>query len=50
MLLDTAGKGYAQSIPGLKSDHPDARLGHKANIGKIAPEQIEYLMSRVCMS
>lgn len=46
MLLDYTGKGYIQSIPGLKSHHPDARLSHEASIGKIAPEQVEYLMSR----
>jgi len=46
MLLDTAGKGYVQSIPGVESHHPDARLSHEASIGKIAPEQVEYLMSR----
>ncbi|HPF88035.1 MAG TPA: SufD family Fe-S cluster assembly protein [Candidatus Limiplasma sp.] len=46
MLLDTKGDGYIQSIPGLRSHHPDARLSHEASIGKIAPEQLEYLMSR----
>ena len=46
LLLDTAGKGYVQSIPGVESHHPDARLSHEASIGKIAPEQVEYLMSR----
>lgn len=46
MLLDTKGEGYIQSIPGLQSHHPDARLSHEASIGKIAPEELEYLMSR----
>ena len=46
MLLETKGDGYIQSIPGLQSHHPDARLSHEASIGKIAPEQLEYLMSR----
>jgi Fe-S cluster assembly scaffold protein SufB len=46
MLLETKGEGYIQSIPGLQSHHPDARLSHEASIGKIAPEQLEYLMSR----
>jgi len=46
MLLETKGDGYIQSIPGLRSHHPDARLSHEASIGKIAPEQLEYLMSR----
>ena len=46
MLLDAKGEGYIQSVPGLRSYHPDARLSHEASIGKIAPEQLEYLMSR----
>lgn len=46
MLLDTSGEGYIESIPGLRSHHPDARMSHEASIGKIAPEQVEYLMSR----
>jgi uncharacterized protein len=46
MLLETKGDGYIQSIPGLRSHHPDARLSHEASIGKIAPEQLEYLMAR----
>ena len=46
MLLETMGEGYIQSIPGLRSHHPDARLSHEASIGKIVPEQLEYLMSR----
>lgn len=46
MLLDNTGKGYIESIPGLKSLHSDARMSHEASVGKIAPEQVEYLMSR----
>ena len=46
MLLDNTAKGSIESIPGLKSHHPDARMSHEASIGKIAPEQVEYLMSR----
>ncbi len=46
MLLDNEGNGYIESIPGIKSHHPDARMSHEASIGKIAPEQVEYLMSR----
>ena len=46
MLLDSTGKGFIESIPGLRSHHPDARMSHEASIGKIAPEQVEYLMSR----
>ena len=46
MLLDDTGKGFIESVPGLRSHHPDARMSHEASIGKIAPEQVEYLMSR----
>lgn len=46
MLLDNTGMGFIESIPGLRSRHPDARMSHEASIGKIAPEQVEYLMSR----
>lgn len=46
MLLDETGQGYIQSRPGLESHHPDARMSHEASIGKLAPEQVEYLMSR----
>ncbi len=46
MLLDTTGQGRIESVPGLQSHHPDARMSHEASIGKLAPEQIEYLMSR----
>ncbi len=45
MLLDPTGKGFIESIPGLRSHHPDARMSHEASIGKIAPEEVEYLMS-----
>jgi len=45
MLLDPSGKGSIESVPGLKSYHPDARMSHEASIGKIAPEEVEYLMS-----
>ena len=34
------------SIPGIKAHHPDARMSHEASIGKLAPEQVEYLQSR----
>ncbi len=46
MLLDSTGEGFIESVPGLRSHHPDARMSHEASIGKIAPEQVEYLMSR----
>jgi uncharacterized protein len=46
MLLDRTGTGSIESIPGIKALHPDARMSHEASIGKIAPEEVEYLMSR----
>lgn len=46
MLLDPGTEGYIVSIPGLKALHPEAHMSHEASIGKIAPEQVEYLMCR----
>ncbi len=46
MLLDPGTDGYIVSIPGLKALHPEAHMSHEASIGKIAPEQVEYLMCR----
>ena len=46
MLLDPGEEGYILSIPGLKALHPEAHMSHEASIGKIAPEQVEYLMCR----
>jgi len=46
MVLDVKQDGFIESIPGLKGLHSEARMSHEASIGKIAPEQVEYLMSR----
>lgn len=46
MVLDTKEGGFIQSVPGLRALHPEARMSHEASIGKIAPEQVEYLQSR----
>ncbi|MCK4581289.1 MAG: SufD family Fe-S cluster assembly protein, partial [Dehalococcoidia bacterium] len=46
MVLRAEEEGFIQSIPGLRALHPEARMSHEASIGKIAPEQIEYLQSR----
>ncbi|MBI9010368.1 MAG: SufD family Fe-S cluster assembly protein [Tenericutes bacterium] len=46
MILDNSHHGFITSIPGLESHHADARMSHEASIGKIAPENVEYLMSR----
>jgi hypothetical protein len=46
MLVDPRSEGVILSIPGLKALHPEARMSHEASIGKIAPEQVEYLQAR----
>ena len=46
MILKDTEEGFIQSTPGLESHDSDARMSHEASIGKIAPEQVEYLMSR----
>lgn len=46
MLVDPRAEGLVLSIPGLKALHPEARMSHEASIGKIAPEQVEYLQAR----
>jgi hypothetical protein len=46
MVLDSHQRGFIQSTPGLKSFHPEARMSHEASIGRIAPEQVEYLQTR----
>ncbi len=46
MLLDKEKQGFIESIPGIKALDEEARLSHEASIGKIVPEQVEYLQSR----
>ncbi len=46
MLVDRRAEGFILSIPGLQALHPEARMSHEASIGKIAPEQVEYLQAR----
>lgn len=46
MVLDAGEDGFIQSVPGLRALHPGARMSHEASVGKIAPEQVEYLQSR----
>lgn len=46
MLVSAESGGEIESVPGLKALHPEARLSHEASIGKIAPEQVEYLQAR----
>ncbi len=44
--LQLSPKAKIQSIPELESKTSDSRLTHEAAIGRIAEEEIEYLMSR----
>ncbi len=44
--LQLSSKAKISSIPELISVNEDSRLTHEAAIGKIAEEEIEYLMSR----
>lgn len=46
ILLNSGENGFIESIPGIKACHPEAKISHEASIGKIAPEQVEYLQSR----
>jgi Fe-S cluster assembly scaffold protein SufB len=46
MLVDPRTEGLILSIPGLKALHPEARMSHEASIGKISPQQVEYLQAR----
>lgn len=43
MLSD---EGYMQAIPELHSKYSEVELTHEAAVGKIAREEIEYLMAR----
>ncbi len=46
LLLNPGAEGFIESRPGLRACHPDAQMSHEASIGKIAPEQVEYLQAR----
>jgi Fe-S cluster assembly scaffold protein SufB len=46
MLIGHHPEGFIQSVPGVRANSNEAQLSHEASIGKIAPEQVEYLMSR----
>jgi hypothetical protein len=46
LVLNAGNEGFIESIPGLRSLHPEARMSHEASIGKIAPEQVKYLQTR----
>jgi hypothetical protein len=44
LLLDPRGRVIA--IPELEASHPDVTMTHEAAVGKIAPEEIQYLQAR----
>ncbi len=44
LLLNQQGSIVA--IPELEANHPDVEMSHEAAVGRIAEEEIEYLMSR----
>jgi Fe-S cluster assembly scaffold protein SufB len=44
MLLNE--RGSIQAIPILEAHHPEVDMSHEASVGKIAEEEIHYLMSR----
>ena len=46
MILDTDHGGEIESVPGISAVNSEAQLSHEASIGRIAPQQVEYLMSR----
>ena len=39
-------KGVIHAIPELEARTDNAELSHEAAVGKIAPDEIEYLMAR----
>lgn len=39
-------KGYIRAIPELNSETDNNEMSHEAAVGRIAPEEIEYLMAR----
>lgn len=45
MLIAPGEEGFIESIPGVKAYHEDARMSHEASIGKIAPSEVQYLMT-----
>ncbi len=44
LILEEGGLIYA--VPELEGDHPDVDMSHEAAVGKIAQEEVEYLMAR----
>jgi uncharacterized protein len=46
MVLNSNIASIIESVPGLKALHPEAEMSHEASIGKISPQQVEYLRCR----
>lgn len=46
MLMCDEKGSFIESVPGIKAKHSGAMMSHEASIGKIAPDQVEYLQSR----
>jgi len=44
--LMLSNDGYIRAIPELAAESANAELSHEAAVGRIAPEEIEYLMAR----
>ena len=44
--LIPGSQGIIHAIPELDAETGEAELSHEAAVGKIAPEEIEYLMAR----
>jgi Fe-S cluster assembly scaffold protein SufB len=44
LILDEGGSVYA--VPELEGNNPDVDMSHEAAVGKIAQEEVEYLMAR----
>jgi hypothetical protein len=44
IILDD--KAVISAVPELKATYPDTELSHEAAVGKIAGEQLNYLMTR----
>ncbi|NPV60706.1 MAG: SufD family Fe-S cluster assembly protein [Actinobacteria bacterium] len=44
LILEEGGLIYA--VPELEGNHPDVDMSHEAAVGKIAQEEVEYLMAR----
>lgn len=44
--LILGGGGTLEAVPGLRTEHPDARLSHEAAIGRVDRGEVQYLQSK----